>query len=69
MPDVEKVVVRAGSLAKPSVDLSAPPPAIVYDALYAAMVRGQGVGGVAKLLGKRLLGRVTGGPKYGAPPV
>jgi len=67
VPDIEKSVVRGGgSLAKPSVDLANRPPAIVYDALFTAIVRKAGAGGVATLLGRRLLGAIRGLLPFGS---
>ena len=71
---VEKSVVRGGPLRK-TVDLSAIPPGVVFDALFEASVRGRGAGAGASVLFRRLLGVARGllpfGPRseaYGAPP-
>ena len=74
IPNVEKSVVRGGPLRK-TVDLSAIPPGVVFDALFEASVRGRGAGAGASVLFRRLLGVVRGflpvgsrGEAYGAPP-
>ena len=74
VPNVEKSVVRGGPLRK-TVDLSAIPPGVVFDALFEASVRGRGAGAGASVLFRRLLGVVRAlvpvGPRgeaYGAPP-
>ena len=71
---VEKSVVRGGPLRK-TVDLSATPPAVVFDALFEALVRRNGAGAVASVVARRTLGALRGlvpvGPRgqaYGGPP-
>ena len=66
--------MRGGPLRK-TVDLSAIPPGVVFDALFEASVRGRGEGAGASVLFRRFLGvaraLVPVGPRgeaYGAPP-
>ena len=66
--------MRGGPLRK-TVDLSAIPPGVVFDALFEASVRGRGAGAGASVLFRRLLGALRSvvpvGPRfeaYGAPP-
>ena len=76
VPGAVKTVVRSGTMAKPAVDLSKPPPPIVFDALHAALIKHQGSDalkaalnlllrrGLAKLRGL-LPGGGGGGRKFG----
>ena len=75
IPNVEKSVVRGGPLRK-TVDLSAIPPGVVFDALFEASVRGRGAGAGASVLFRRFLGVGRAlvpvgsrGEAYGAPPM
>ncbi|KAH8045830.1 hypothetical protein JL722_13984 [Aureococcus anophagefferens] len=69
-----KTVVRAGTLEKPGVDLAKPPPALVFDALHAALLKHEGSSALKaalNLLLRRGLGKVNvipglKGPKFGA---
>ena len=74
VPDAAKTVVRAGTLEKPGVDLAKPPPALVFDALHAALLKHEGSSALKaalNLLLRRGLGKVNvipglKGPKFGA---
>ena len=66
--------MRGGPLRK-TVDLSAIPPGVVFDALFEASVRGRGAGAGASVLFRRFLGALRGlvpvggrSEAYGAPP-
>ena len=61
--------MRGGPLRK-TVDLSAIPPGVVFDALFEASVRGRGAGAGASVLFRRFLGALwpRRGEAYGAPP-